>query len=327
MKRRTLIAGLGSAAAWPLVARGQPSPVQVIGYLGAGEAESDRLIAAPPFAKGLSESGFVEGQNVVIERRYAAGQYARLSDLATDLVRRRVSVIVASPNTDTARAASLATSTIPVLFMVSSDPVKIGLVASLNRPGGNATGVNYFLTELTAKRLQLLHQLIPAAATFGALINPTAASADLNKNETALAASTNGLQVEFGPARDVREIENAFSTFANKNVGGLLVLPDTFFVNQRFQIASLAARHGIPTIYTVREYVQAGGLASYGPDLRESYRQLGVYAGRILKGAKPAELPVVQSTKIEFVINLKGARALGLRLPSSLLALADEVIE
>jgi putative tryptophan/tyrosine transport system substrate-binding protein len=327
MRRRQFIAGLGSAAAaWPRSAWAQRL-TPVIGYLGAGGPESERVVAIPPFAQGLGEIGYVEGQNVTIEYRFAEGQYTRLPELAADLVRQRVSVIVATPNLNSARVAEAATATIPILFMVSDDPAKLGLVASLNRPGGNATGVNYFISELAAKRVQLLRHLIPTASRFGVLINPAASSTDFVKRETIAAASKVGVQPEFVEASDPREIDAAFTTFDGKRIDALLVLPDTLFANQRAQIAALAARHAIPALYTVREYVDAGGLISYGTSLKESYHQLGVYAGRILKGANPADLPVVQSTKIELVINLKTANALGISVPSTLLAVAEEVIE
>jgi putative ABC transport system substrate-binding protein len=325
MKRRDFIAGLGSTAAWRPAWAQLPTPV--IGYLGAGGSESERVVAILPFAQGLGELGYVEGQNVTIEYRFAEGEYARLQELAADLVRRRVSVIVATPNLNAARAAKAATATIPILFMVSDDPAKFDLVASLSRPGGNATGVNYFISELAAKRVQLLRQLIPTAARFGVLINPTALSAEFVQSETAAAASTIGVQPEFVEARDPREIDAAFTTFVEKRIDALLVLPDTLFANQRAQIAALAARHAIPALYTVREYVEADGLISYGTNLKENYHPLGVYAGRVLKGTNPADLPVVQSTKIELIINLKTAEALGLTIPETLLAIADQVIE
>jgi putative tryptophan/tyrosine transport system substrate-binding protein len=238
-----------------------------------------------------------------------------------------VSVIVASPNTNSARAAKAATATIPIVFAVADDPAKLGLVASLNRPGGNATGVNYFIGELVAKRMELLRELVPAVARFGVLINPNATSAESSTKEAITAASTIGVHADLVQARDAHEIEAAFTTLVHNSTDALLVLPDTFFANQRVQIAILAARHAIPAIYTVREFVEAGGLMSYGTSLTEAYRQLGLYAARILKGAKPAELPVVQSTKFELVINLPTARALGIEVPPLLLAHADEVLE
>ncbi len=326
MKRRDFIAGLGSAAALPMVARAQQPGMPVIGYLFAGSPDANAKLMVV-FRQGLAESGYIEGQNVTIEYRYADGQYDRLSELAADLVRRRVAVIVATPNTDSARAAEAATTSIPILFMVGDNPAKLGLVVSLNRPGGNATGVNYFLGELVAKRLELLHQLVPTAARFALLTNPNAASAEANNREAIAAASAIGVQADLLYARDAREIEAAFATLVKNRTDALSVLPDTFFVSQRVQIAGLAVRHAVPAIFAVREYAEAGGLISYGPRLSESYRQLGLYAARIIKGARPADLPVVQSTKFELVINLKTAKALGLEIPPKILALADEVIE
>jgi putative ABC transport system substrate-binding protein len=243
------------------------------------------------------------------------------------LVRRQVSVIVASPNYNSALAAKAATATIPILFMVAEDPAKLGLVASLNRSGGNATSVNYFIVELVAKRMGLLRELVPAAAHFGVLVNPNAASAQSSTNEAITAASALGVHADIRQARDEHEIETAFTEFAYRRTDALVVLPDTFLVSRRGLITALAARHAIPAIYAVREYVEAGGLISYGTSLTEIYRQLGLYTAHILKGAKPADLPVVQATKFEMAINVKAAKALGLNIPDKLLALADEVIE
>ena len=330
MKRREFITMLGgAAAAWPLAARAQQPAMPVIGFLFAGSAGpgmTSNVIAG--FRKALAESGYVEPQTVTIEFRYAEGRYDKLAEFAADLVGRQVSVIVATPNLNAARAAQGATATIPILFMVSDDPVKLGLVATLNRPGGNATGVNYFLTELVAKRMELLRELLPRAAHFSLLVNPSATSSEASMRDAGKAGSAIGVQVEPLYARNAGEIEAAFTTLTHNKTDALLVLPDTFFAtNARAQIASLAARYAIPTIYTVREYVEAGGLLSYGPNLSEPWHQLGLYTGRILKGAKPGDLPVVQSTKIELVINLKAAKALGLTVPPTLLARADEVIE
>jgi putative ABC transport system substrate-binding protein len=329
MKRREFISLLGSAAAWPLAAHAQQPAMPVVGFLYAGSPGLGVTAnAITVFRRALAENGYVEGQSVTIEYRYAEGRYDKLPELAADLVRRQVSVLVATPNLNSARVAQAATATIPILFMASDDPAKLGLVASLNRPGGNATGVNYFLTELVAKRMELLRELVPPAERFGLLINPNAASAEALTKETTAAASAIGVHADLVQARDAREIESAFTTFVHNRTEALLVLPDTFFASSgRAQIVTLAAGHRIPAIYTVREYVEAGGLMSYGPSLREPYHQLGVYTARILKGAKPADLPVVQSTKIELVINLKTAKALGLEVPPTLLARADEVIE
>jgi putative tryptophan/tyrosine transport system substrate-binding protein len=325
MRRREFITLVGgAAAAWPLAARAQQSAIPVIGFLHAGSPHPP--VAA--FRQTLAEVGYVENQNVTIEYRYAEGQYGRLAELAGDLVRQKVTVIVASPNTDAARAAKAATNAIPIVFMLSVDPVKVGLVASLNRPGGNATGVNYFISELAAKRLGLLRELLPSVARVGALVNPNAATTEGFIKDVMLAAPTIHIQVETVHARNGQEIEAAFATLARSKVDALMVAPDTLFAtSSRLQITSLAARYAIPTIYTVREYVVDGGLISYGPSVPDAYRQVAVYASRVLKGAKPADLPVVQSTKFEFVINLRTAKTLGVSVPDKLLAIADEVIE
>jgi putative ABC transport system substrate-binding protein len=279
------------------------------------------------FLRALAEVGYVENKNVAIEYRYAEGRYDRLPQLAADLVRRRAAVIVAGPNENAARAAIAASNGTPIVFNVTDDPVKLGLVASLSRPGANATGVNSFMSELVAKRLGLLREFLPAAARFGALVNPNAATTeDFIKDFTAAAAALN-VQFEIVHARDSREIEVAFTTLARNKADALMVAPDTFFASRNVQIVTLATRHAIPAVYTVRAYVEHGGLMSYGPSVPDSYRQLGVYVGRILKGEKPADLPVMQSTKLDLVINLPTARALGLDVPPTLLARADEVIE
>jgi putative ABC transport system substrate-binding protein len=256
----------------------------------------------------------------------AKGGYDRLPALAAELVRRQVAVI-ATTDTASSIAAKAATSTIPIVFAVSQDPVRLGLIASLNRPGGNATGVNFFVTELGAKQLGLLHELIPAAARVGLLVNPNSPTTERAMRDVTAAASAIGVQVDVVQASHSREIETAFKTLVSNRADALLVGPDAYFVSRRLQLAILAARHAIPAIYNVREYAEAGGLMSYGTSVRDAYRQIGVYAGRILKGAKPADLPVVQSSKFELVINLPTARALGLDVPPSLLARADEVIE
>jgi putative tryptophan/tyrosine transport system substrate-binding protein len=279
------------------------------------------------FLRALAEAGYVENKNVAIEYRYAEGQYDHLPLLAADLVRRQATVIVAGPNENAARAAIAASSRTPIVFNVTDDPVKLGLVASLSHPGGNATGVNSFMSELVAKRLGLLRELLPAAARIGALVNPNAAiTADFIK-EFEAAAVILGVQVEIAHAGDSREIEVAFATLARNKADALMVAPDTFFASRNVQIVTLATRHALPAVYTVRAYVEHGGLMSYGSSVPEAYRQLAVYAARILKGEKPADLPVVQVNKLDLVINMPTARALGLEVPPTLLALADEVIE
>ena len=328
MRRRDFITFVGgAAAAWPLTARSQQPTKPVIGFLSAGLQGPFTTNSTAAFRSALAESGYVDGQSIMIDYRYAEGQYDRLPELAADLVRRQVSVIVATPNYNAAAAAKAATATIPILFMVSDDPVKLGLVASLNRPGGNATGVNYLLTELVAKRLQLLRELLPSVTRFSVLINPSAVATESVKSATVNAALAMGVQAEFVEASDSHEIDAAFAALAANKTPALLVAPDTFFANRNVQIVTLAARYGIPAIFTVREYVEAGGLISYGPNLAEPFRQLGIYTVRILRGVKPADLPVVQSSKIELVINQPTARALGLTIPPSMLATADEVIE
>jgi putative tryptophan/tyrosine transport system substrate-binding protein len=323
--RREFITLLGgAAAAWPLAARGQQRAM--VGFLHAGSPTP----AAPylaAFLRTLADAGYVENKNVAIEYRYAEGQYDRLPLLAADLVRRQAAVIVTGPNENAARAAIAASSGTPIVFNVTDDPVKLGLVASLSRPGGNATGVNSFMSELVAKRLGLLRELLPAAARVGALVNPDAATtADFIKDFEAAAAIL-GVQFEIAHARDSRGIEAAFATLAGNKTDALMVAPDTFFASRNVQIVTLATRHAIPAVYTVRAYVEHGGLMSYGPSVQEAYRQLAVYAARILKGEKPADLPVVQVAKFELVINLKTAKALGVKISDNLLSLADEMIE
>ncbi|HZN31363.1 MAG TPA: ABC transporter substrate-binding protein [Xanthobacteraceae bacterium] len=297
-----------------------------MGYLYAGSRGTVGPLLAV-FRQGLAENGYVEGQNVTIDYRWAEGHYQRLPELAADLARRQVAVIVTPPSTLAALAAKAATTTIPIVFSVTDDPAKLGLVESLARPGGNATGMNFLVAELVTKRLGLLHELVPAAVRVGLLVNPDNANTESVTRDVTAAAAAIGAQIDVLRARDSREIEAAFAALVRNRADALLLGPDTVFINRRVQIVTLAARHAIPTVFPVREYAEAGGLMSYGTSLTETYRQLGVYAGRILKGAKPAELPVVQSTKFELVINLPTARALGLDVPPMLLARADEVIE
>jgi putative ABC transport system substrate-binding protein len=324
MRRREFITMLGGAVvARPLAARAQQPTMPVIGYLSVG-APPAHLLAV--FKQSLAEAGFVEGRNVAIETPSAEGRYDRLPVLAADLVRRQVAVIVAITG-NPALAAKEATATIPIVFNVADDPVELGLVASLARPGGNATGVSFLFGELVAKHLGLLRELLPRAARIGLLVNPQNANADtLAKNATAAAAST-GVEIIVLRASDARAIEDAFATLARQRADGLMVGADGYFFRRRVQVATLAARHGLPTVFTTREYAEAGGLMSYGTSLPEAFRMTGLYTARILKGAKPADLPVVQSTKFDFVINIATARALGLEVPPTLLARADEVIE
>ena len=285
-----------------------------------------RAIAAA-FRKGLNETGYVEGQNVTVEYHWLEGQYDRLPALMADLVRRQVAVI-ATPGTVPALAAKAATATIPIVFGVGEDPVKLGLVASLARPGGNATGINFFVQEVVAKRLRLLHELVPKAVRIAVLVNPGNASvAETTVREVQKAAPTMGLQIQILNATTIGEIDAAFATLARERPDALLVAGDAFLISRRVQLATLTARDRIPAAYAVREPVEAGGLMSYGTDIADLFRQVGVYTGSILKGAKPAELPVLQSTKFEFVINLHTARALGIEVPPGVFSIADEVIE
>jgi putative ABC transport system substrate-binding protein len=327
MRRREFITLLGgSAAAWPLTARAQQPAMPVVGFVSSQPAEASvrRVVA---FRQGLAETGYVEGQNVAVEYHWLHGRYDRVPSLMADLVRRRVAVIAAS-FTAAALAAKAATTTIPIVFGVGEDPVKLGLVASLARPGGNATGINFFITEVAAKRLGLLHDLVPKAVRVAVLVNPAnAPGAETTLREIPEAARALGLQIQVLNASTSREIEAAFATLVRDRADALFVAPDGFFSGRRVQFATLAARYGIPAAYSSREVVEAGGLMSYGTDILDVWRQVGVYTGQILKGAKPADLPVVQSTKFYFVINLQTARALGLEVPNSLQLLADEVIE
>ena len=327
MKRRDFITLLGGAAvAWPIAAGAQQPAMPVIGFLDptSPDARRDRLRA---FRQGLKDTGYVEGENVRIEYRWAENQLDRLPMLANELVRQRVNVIATPGGANVALAAKAATMTIPIVFGVSEDPVRYGLVASHSRPGGNATGVNFLVAELGSKQLGLLRELIPAAARVGLLVNPKFPITERAMGDVTAAASVIGFQVDVVRASDSREIESAFGTLAHNKPDALLVGPDAFFVSRRLQLTILAARHALPAVYNVREYAEAGGLMSYGTNVSDAYRQIGVYVGRILKGAKPADLPVEQSSKFELVINLPTARALGIEVPPNLLARADEVIE
>jgi len=328
MRRREFIALLGSGiAAWPLAARAQQASVPVIGFLhpSSPDAYSDRLRA---FRQGLKDTGFVEGENVAIEYRWADNQLDRLSALAAELVRRQVAVIVTGGGLPPAFAARAATTTIPIVFLVAEDPVKLGLVASLARPGGNLTGINFFGAELAAKRLELLRELVPAAARIAVLVDPAnAASTESTLRGVEAAARAMGLQIQVLKASTSREVDAAFATLVSERPNALFVGSSPFLIDRRVQLAQLAARHAVPAIYQDRQHAEVGGLISYGASLGDAYRHVGVYTGRILKGAKPSDLPVVQSTKFELVINAPTVRMLGLTVPEKLLVAADEVIE
>jgi len=326
MKRRTFIAGLGSAAAWPVVAQAQQPTMPVVGFLSTQSAYDELKNVNVPFLRGLTETGYVEGQNVAVEYRWAENQFDRLPALAADLVRRRVAVIVAS-GTPPALAAKEATTNIPIVFNTGGDPVALGLVASLNRPGGNLTGSAILTAELGPKRLQLLHQLIPNAAALGVLADPAFPSVQSMIADLQAAARTLGLQLAIVDARTDSDLEPAFTSFSQQRVGAVLVGNSPFFIRRTEQLAALAARHALPAIYPVREFALVGGLMSYGSSIGYYWHQVGIYTGRILKGEKPADLPVQQITKIDLIINLKTAKALGLTIPETLLATADEVIQ
>ena len=326
MKRREFIALLGGTALWPLAARAQQTTLPVIGFLSA-RAPDDSAHLTDAFRHGLSEAGFVEGRNVTIEYRWARGEYDRLPALAAELVRLPVTVLVAAGGEPAARAAKAATTTISVVAAFSSDPVKSGLVASLSRPGGNLTGISNLSTAMEPKRVGLLHELVPQATAFGALLNPEFPTTEDQLKDIQSAAKTTRLELHVLRASNDREIEAAFETLTQQHIAALLVAADPFFNTRRAEIAALAARHRVPAMYSFRDYAAAGGLMSYGIDLADVYRQNGVYAGRVLKGEKPAELPVLQPVKFEFVLNLKTAKTLGVKFSDNLLSLADEVIE
>jgi putative tryptophan/tyrosine transport system substrate-binding protein len=326
MRRRQFITGLGSAVAWPVVARAQQLAMPVIGVLSSQSADDDYKNLTVPFLQGLKETGYVEGQNVAVEYRWAENQYDRLPALAADLVRRRVAVIV-SNGTPAAVPAKAATTTIPIVFVTGADPIVLGLVASLNRPGANLTGIVTLSSELAPKQLQLLRELIPNAAAFGVLADPAFPPTQPIITDLHVAARTLGLQLVVVSARTDSDLETAFATFSQQRVGAVLVTASTLYNRRTEQFTALAARYALPAIFPFREFALAGGLMSYGSSIGYLYHQVGIYTGRILKGDKPADLPVQQVTKLELVINLKTAKALGLTIPETLLATADEVIQ
>jgi putative ABC transport system substrate-binding protein len=327
MQRRAFVTLVGGAAnAWPLAAGAQQLAMPVVGYLGNASPEATaQLVAA--FRRGLSETGFVEGQNVAIEFRWTHNDDNRLPELAADLVRRRVAVIVTPGSIAAALAAKAVTANIPIVFGAGADPVQTGLVASLNRPGGNVTGVSTMNNELMGKRLGLLHALLPGAALFAVLVNANNPASGAIVTDARAAAAAIGRQIEAFAVSTNRDIDATFASLARAGVEALLVAPDPLFVNRRVQLQSLAARYPVPVIYSLRENAEAGGLMSYGSSFTDLFRQTGIYVGRILKGEKPTDLPVMRATKFEFVINLQTARTLGIEVPPTLLALADEVIE
>jgi putative ABC transport system substrate-binding protein len=329
MQRREFIGLLGgTVAAWPLVARAQQPAMPVVGVLNSTSREDPNVAdQSRAFHRGLAETGYIEGQNVVIEYRWAENQYDRLPALAAELVRRRVTVIAAAGGIASALAAKAVTTTIPIVFNTGGDPVKLGLVSSLNRPGGNLTGASSLGNALVGKQLQLLHELVPKADAIAFLANPNNPIAEADTKEVHAAAGVLGQQIHVFNASSPSDVDTVFATLVRQQARGLLVARDPFLNGASDQLATLALRYAVPTILSVHEFATAGGLASYGPSFGEGFRQMGVYTGRILKGEKPADLPVMQATKFELVINLRTAKLLGLEVPQSLLALADEVIE
>jgi putative tryptophan/tyrosine transport system substrate-binding protein len=326
MKRRQLLAGLGGLAYWPLVARAQQPPLPVVGVLGAASGD-EQAPYVEAFVRGLSRAGFVEGRNVAIEYRWADGRYDRLPALASELVRRQVAVIMASGGQVSLRAATAATAAIPIVFAVAVDPVTEGYVTSLNRPGGNVTGVSFLAQEVAAKRFEFLRELVPKISKMALLVNPAGPSSEAEHKEVEAAARDVGLSLFILKASTPGDVEAAFTTSFASGADAMLVTADPLFLRQRAQIVELAARHAIPAGYFEREFVVAGGLMSYSASLREAYHQEGLYVGRILAGEKPSDLPIVRPTKIDLVLNLKTAKTLSLTVPDKLLALADDVIE
>jgi putative ABC transport system substrate-binding protein len=321
MRRRDFITLLGSAAAWPIAARAQQPAMPVVGYLSVGAPDPSR---AAPFVKGLSEMGYAEGRNVEIAYRWANNERTRIPELAADLVRRRVSVIAAM-QTNVALAAKAETSNIPVVFIAAADAVQAGLVSSFNRPGANLTGINILFYDLGPKQLDLLHNLLPQATRFGMLV--VGGGSGENIKVVQAAADKIGAKIEILPAASARDIDTIFAALPDKQVQGVLVATGQLFVNRRVQLATLATRHAVPTMFNQRDFTEAGGLMSYGPSIPDAYHQTGIYVGRILKGEKPMDMPVMQPTKFEFIINMQTARTIGIEVPANLLAIADEVIE
>jgi putative ABC transport system substrate-binding protein len=326
VKRREFIVGLGSAAAWPLAARAQQSTMPVIGWLSSASTDAPSPIPKA-FRTGLNEAGYFVGRNVTIEFFLANGRYDRLPALADEMVRRQVSLIVAAGGLVSARAAKAATAKIPILFVAGFDPVKMGLVSRINRPGGNATGFSIYTTELLAKRLGLLHELVPHASSVGLLVNPLSVAASIEIDDMERVARAKGFRLLALQASEQSEVDRAFASAVRDRADALLVSADPFLSTHRYQIVALAARDGLPVFYPWREYAEIGGLMSYGPSLTTAYHEIGLYAGRVLKGADPGELPVQFPTTFDLVINAKTAKALGLTIPETLLATADEVIQ
>jgi ABC-type uncharacterized transport system substrate-binding protein len=327
MRRRAFILALGGAAAWPLAARAQQPPMPVIGWLSSGSRDTDDAIRLPPFRLGLNETGYTEGRNVAVEYRRAENQIERLPALAADLAGRKVSLILAAGRPDSALAAKSVTASIPIVFLNAADPVQLGLVASLNRPGGNVTGVTTVSAELEAKRLGLLRELVPSATSVAVLVNPTRPGVDAQLAQAQQAARALGLTLHILRASSEGDLDAVFVTLVQLRAGALMITADGLFTDRLDQIVALARRYSVPATFQFREFAAAGGLMSYGPRFGEAFRQSGILAGRILKGEKPADLPVMQPTKFELVINMKTAKALGIEVPISMQMLADEVIE